>query len=184
MIRRAEEADAEALIDVFASVAAEGRWIGTEAGFDREARVDAIRETLQAEDRAIFAAEVDGRIVGWILVAHVYRGLYELSMALLEGHRGQGLGTGLMDAGLAWARERDAHKVTLEVWPHNEAAIRLYRRFGFEVEGRRRRTWRRANGELWDSLVMGLVIDEVGPGSPHADAPGLSPTGPGPGLGT
>jgi RimJ/RimL family protein N-acetyltransferase len=51
------------------------------------------------------------------------------------------------------------------VWPHNGAALRLYERTGFVVEGRLRRHWRRRNGELWDALLMGLVLDTSSPGS-------------------
>ena len=38
------------------------------------------------------------------------------------------------------------------------AAIALYRRCGFAEEGRRVRQYRRASGELWDSIVMGLLL--------------------------
>jgi RimJ/RimL family protein N-acetyltransferase len=68
------------------------------------------------------------------------------------------VGSALLSAAIAWAREAGAHKVALQVWPHNEAAIALYRKFGFEQEGRLRRHYRRRNGELWDAVVMGLCL--------------------------
>jgi RimJ/RimL family protein N-acetyltransferase len=34
----------------------------------------------------------------------------------------------------------------------------LYRKFDFAEEGRRRQQYRRASGELWDSIVMGLAL--------------------------
>jgi hypothetical protein len=43
--------------------------------------------------------------------------------------------------------------------PWNEAAIALYRKFGFVEEGRLRKQYRRQSGELWDVLVMGLVLE-------------------------
>jgi putative acetyltransferase len=66
-----------------------------------------------------------------------------------------------------WSRAHGAHKVTLSVWPHNERALRLYMSHGFGVEGRLRRHWRRRNGELWDALLMALVLDTSSPGSPY-----------------
>lgn len=57
------------------------------------------------------------------------------------------------------ARTRRLQKLKLDVFPHNEAAIALYRKFGFAEEGRREKHYRRANGELWDALVMGLPLD-------------------------
>ena len=52
------------------------------------------------------------------------------------------------------------HKIALQVWPHNEAAIALYERYGFEREGYLKRHWRRRSGELWDAVVMGLLLTE------------------------
>jgi RimJ/RimL family protein N-acetyltransferase len=51
------------------------------------------------------------------------------------------------------------HKLSLEVFPSNEAAIALYRKFGFVEEGRLRSHYRRQSGELWDVLVMGLLLE-------------------------
>ena len=59
------------------------------------------------------------------------------------------------------------------MWPHNDAAIALYRSRGFTVEGRLRRQYRRADGELWDAITMGLVLDTQSPGSPYRDAENL-----------
>jgi hypothetical protein len=41
------------------------------------------------------------------------------------------------------------------------------------VEGRLRRHFRRANGELWDVVTMGLVLDTQSPGSSYPDAENL-----------
>jgi RimJ/RimL family protein N-acetyltransferase len=57
-----------------------------------------------------------------------------------------------------WARDQGIHKLALQVWPHNDAAIRLYEKFGFEREGVLRAHYRRQNGELWDAIVMGLLL--------------------------
>jgi ribosomal protein S18 acetylase RimI-like enzyme len=37
-------------------------------------------------------------------------------------------------------------------------AIALYRKYGFEQEGLRRRQIRRSTGEAWDLLDMGLLL--------------------------
>ncbi len=59
---------------------------------------------------------------------------------------------------IEWARERGLHKLSLSVFPHNAAAIALYRKFGFVEEGRRVKHFRRASGELWDTIDMGLLL--------------------------
>ena len=97
----------------------------------------------------MFVADDDGRVVGHILVNLASYGVADIGMAIVDGYRGQGIGTALLDSAIAWARGAGAHKMYLEVWPHNEAGIALYRKAGFEEEGRKRRHYRRANGELW-----------------------------------
>lgn len=84
--------------------------------------------------------------------------------------RGWGIGSALMDACLDWCRDKDAHKVTLTVFPHNDRAIALYKKYGFIAEGRLVRHFRRRNAELWDAIPMGLVLDTISPGSAFEDA--------------
>ncbi len=72
--------------------------------------------------------------------------------------RGRGVGSALMSAAIDWARERGLHKLSLSVWPHNAAAIALYRKYGFVEEGRRVQQIRRQSGELWDLVDMGLML--------------------------
>ena len=157
-IRRAVTDDLEQLLDIHETVAAEGRYIGAEAPIDRER----IRSRWKAEltdgtDGVVFVAEVEGKIVGSASVRGT--SVAELGMSVAPGWRGKGIGSALLKACIEWARQVGAHKVSLQVWPHNEAALGLYRKFGFEQEGRLRRHWRRRNGELWDSIVMGLLLE-------------------------
>ena len=44
------------------------------------------------------------------------------------------------------------------MFAHNAAGIALYRKCGFVEEGRRVRQYRRASGELWDTIVMGRAL--------------------------
>jgi ribosomal protein S18 acetylase RimI-like enzyme len=72
--------------------------------------------------------------------------------------RGRGVGSALLAAAIQWARERGLHELSLDVFAHNASAIALYRKFGFVEEGRRVKHYRRASGDLWDTLVMGLLL--------------------------
>ena len=161
--------DIPVMVDILVAVAEERMWIGTEPPVDRERRAQLFEEDIAGEGTA-FVATAEGAVVGHLGV-HGHGGARDLGMAVADGWRGKGAGSVLMSAAVAWAREQaDVYKLCLEVWPHNGAAIALYRRYGFEVEGRRRRQYRRKSGELWDSIAMGLVLDETSPGSPYQDA--------------
>lgn len=165
-IRPETAGDVEAVLDVFEAVGAEARWIGTEVPFDRTAKADGIRaslgrpETCGAFVAEVGAQEVDAAVIGFIGLELMPYGVVDFGMALLDGHRSQGIGLRLMEAGIGWARKSGAHKMSLQVWPSNQRAIGLYTKVGFTEEGRLRQHYRRQSGELWDAVIMGLIFSE------------------------
>ena len=147
------------MLDVFEAVAAEGRWIATEVPFDRAERARRFEQTIAVREDATMFVAVDGdTVVGQLFIEVAPYGVADLGMSIALDYRGRGLGSALMETAIEWAGEHGAHKVALQVWPHNEAAIALYRKFGFEEEGRLRRHYPRQNGELWDALIMGRQL--------------------------
>ena len=164
-VRPARPDDVEPLLALRERVAREGIWIGTEAPVDAERELTVFSATLDADDRDLFVAIVDCVLVGGLGVQFTTPGVTALGMQIDREWRGRGIGSALMDAAVAWSRAHDAHKMELQVWPHNAAAIALYEKFGFEREGYLRRHYRRRSGELWDAIVMGLVLDTTSPGS-------------------
>ena len=169
-IRTATSAAVPAILALHASVAAEGRWIGTEAPVDTARFEQLFTQTIEGEMSHLFVATDGDAVVGNLGLHPTTPGVLSLGMSIDPAYRGQGVGTALLSAAVEWARRQESvHKVELEVWPHNTAALALYARAGFEIEGRRRRQYRRRSGELWDSIVMGLVLDHSSPGSTHPD---------------
>ena len=157
-LRRAREADIPALVGLIETVAAEGRWIATESPLDRERRAAGLRVRLARSDGAVFAAVAGEAIVGEIWISCDWPGLCEFGMAIVAPWRGKGIGHRLLAAAIAWARSTGAHKIALDVFPHNDAAIALYEKAGFLREGYHPRHLRRKNGELWDVISMGLLL--------------------------
>ncbi len=172
LIRRARSDDFEPFRAVYESISGEGVWIGGELPIDWERRRPLWAKVGTDEALLVLVAVVEAVAVGWLSCQHAPDGRVELGMGVVREWRGRGIGSALMEEALAWARQRGAHKIVLSLWPHNRAARALYEKFGFELEGRRRRHWRRNNGELWDDMVMGKVLDETSPGSPYgSEAP-------------
>jgi RimJ/RimL family protein N-acetyltransferase len=158
VVRPAREQDLDAIVELFVEVAAEGRWIGTEPPVDRDRRRRRLAETLDQDREVVLVAEAGGRIIGQLGMDLAGYGVADLGMLVAEGWRGRGVGSALLRAGIEWARGAGAHKVALQVWPHNAAALALYEKFGFQREGLLRGHYRRRNGELWDAIVMGLPL--------------------------
>ena len=172
-VRHAERADVDAAFELFAEVAEEGRWIGTEPGFDREARLAARHGRFDDPAHASLVAVAEGEsarrgIVGDLGITIAPYGVADLGMVVDRRWRGRGVGDALLAAAVDWARAAGAHKVALQVWPHNAAARGLYAKHGFVEEGVLRRHYRRRDGAVWDAVVMGLVLDEATPGGPSA----------------
>jgi ribosomal protein S18 acetylase RimI-like enzyme len=151
-LRPARDEDRLPLALVYAAVAEERDGIGAEPPVDVEAR--AASWTL---DGTIVAVAGDA-VIGSIHVGVSGHGYGEIGMAIAREWRGRGVGSALMEAAIAWARERGLHKLSLSVFAHNAAAIGLYRKFGFVEEGRRVKHYRRESGELWDTIEMGLLL--------------------------
>jgi len=158
-VRPAAVGDLGAVVDLVEAVAAEGRWIGTEQ-VDRPQRHDHLLASLSNPIEGVFVADAEGTVIGQIGIALKPYGVADVGMLVAGAWRGQGVGSALLGAGIDWARSAGAHKVALQVWPHNTPALTLYRRFGFVDEGRLRRHYRRRNGEVWDAVLMGLHLDE------------------------
>jgi RimJ/RimL family protein N-acetyltransferase len=172
-LRTATLDDFDAWFALRDAVAREGIYIGAEAPLDRDAHRAIYASWLATDDSTVFLAvcDADGEevLVGSLGAQHAH-GVVHLGMWVAADHRRRGIGRALLDACVAWARAQGAHKVALEAWPHNGAAIALYERAGFVHEGRLRRQWRRRDGSLWDAVAMALVLDEDAPGCPYPDA--------------
>jgi GNAT superfamily N-acetyltransferase len=143
VIRPASVDDVDALADVYVSSARHHAALDPESYIvpDREAVVGHLRETLQLEADADanavrLVADTDGTVAGSAEVelhssspASMLRPERAVSvgMAVLEGHRGAGIGSRLMEAAELWARERGATLMMLDASAANVDAPALLR---------------------------------------------------------
>lgn len=137
----------------------------TYLGFVQAPPLNATRDWLtnglhRGEIRLIAVAGAE--VVGWCDIE--LRGVEgfthsgRLGMGVLPEYRRQGIGTTLLERGLAEARTNRLERVELDVYASNLIAIRLFKQFGFEVEGRKRKA-RKLDGIYDDIVVMGRLLD-------------------------
>jgi ribosomal protein S18 acetylase RimI-like enzyme len=104
----------------------------------RDVLVNAVRGQ-DAQSTVLIAQGADGTPLGFISLrlgedvvgtarAHV------ADLAVTAGARRVGVGTALMSAAEAWARERGLPAISLDVWSTNERAQAFYRRLGYGAE--------------------------------------------------
>jgi len=102
-----------------------------------------------------WVAEAEGRIVGMIVVWMIVDEAHIATIATHPDFRRQGIGDELLTHALVSALSEGAAKSLLEVRVSNEAAQRMYRRFGYVEDGRRPRYYK-DNHE--DAILMSLDL--------------------------
>ncbi len=78
-------------------------------------------------------------------------------MGLLESHRGQGLGTRLLQSALEHAKKIGLEKVELSVYSENLAAIALYKKIGFQQIGFIN-NYRKLENRYFDCIEMEIFL--------------------------
>ena len=115
-----------------------------------------------AQDAIRLVAADQARVVGWCDIdSHAWEGFGHsgrLGMGVLSAYRGQGIGSALLEQALAVARNQQLERVELEVYASNVAAIRLYEKFHFQTEGRKKKA-RKIDGEYDDLVLMALLFN-------------------------
>jgi RimJ/RimL family protein N-acetyltransferase len=164
-IRAADASDAEALTRLAEAVSGEPEaWLISSSGEWRS--VGDERRYLKALRRyphaAVFVAEgEDGVVVGRLSVARdqhpASAHVADLGLMVARDARGQGVGSALLRAAVAWSHDAGVRKLELHVFPWNEPAIALYEKFGFVREGYRKGHYSR-DGEDVDAILMALRV--------------------------
>ena len=141
IIRKATPDDAEDVTSVINSVILEGRWTALTNTFTEE-QERAFIEGL-CERSAMFAAEVDDKIVGIQVIEPDGLARYTDSMQHIAtigtwidtNFRGHKIGRSLAEASFTFAKAHNYEKISIQVIADNTRALRFYGNLGFEEIG-------------------------------------------------
>ncbi|HEY4553157.1 MAG TPA: GNAT family N-acetyltransferase [Bacillaceae bacterium] len=101
-----------------------------------EKRIESI---LLQTNSTIIVAEVAEQLVGYLVVlgGHCNRNRHSayLVIGVLEEYRGKGIGKRMLTEAFHWGKSAGLTRLGLTVIKHNERAVRLYEKMGFQVEG-------------------------------------------------
>jgi RimJ/RimL family protein N-acetyltransferase len=129
-----------------------------------------LQSVLASGNSTIIVADSGGELAGYVEARGGEFRRNRHTAMLIAGVRrkygGQGIGSGLFDALVKWAETAGLVRLELTVMSDNVAAIGLYTKYGFEVEGTRRAAML-VNGRLRDEYYMA----RVGPGGFAEPAP-------------
>ena len=163
-IRAASPRDARAFLEHWTAIVTEERFVRSE-----EVQISARAYRRRFRQRSDLGTDLlafeGGRLVGHVTVQRerhpVTRHVGSLGIAVAADARGRGIGRRLMAEAIAWSKEAGVEKLVLSVYPHNDAAIALYRSFGFVEEGRLARHSRKSYG-YEDEILMAAWIGSDG----------------------
>jgi L-amino acid N-acyltransferase YncA len=154
VIRRATPDDAEGIMTLLSTVAAEGTMGPDLQLHDAETE----RRLLAAASPSVCwvgVAEDGGAVVGHALAVRgtttAASHVATVAVAVAADRRGRGLAGRLLDGIVAWARDSGVSKLQASVLAGNSPALRLFEGRGFVREGVRRDQWR----------IRGVWTDEV-----------------------
>jgi len=97
------------------------------------------------------------QLLGWVALSPfssipAYAGVAEISLYIAEEARGKGVGTRLMEDVIKASEAAGIWTLQSQVFPENQASLRLHERFNFREVGRRERIGRL--GGRWRDTVL------------------------------
>ncbi|PXA03062.1 GNAT family N-acetyltransferase [Coraliomargarita sinensis] len=124
-----------------------------------------LKEIQENEWTQVFAIEA-GEVVGWCdIIPYPYEGskhVARMGMGVVANHRRKGIGEKLLSKAIADAQSKGIKRIEMEVFSTNTPAIELYKKLGFQVEGRKLKA-RELDGIECDFIIMALHSDQVEP---------------------
>lgn len=162
VIRQAVSEDAARLAEIKSSIVQENRYMVTgpaEFKLTTDEEKHRIRNVLDHSGKALFVAEVEEKVVGFVNFANGSKKRKKhvggLSILIEKGSRESGIGRELMKTVLKWAENNSLiEKVALAVFSNNPRAIQLYEKLGFIEEGRRVKELKFDHNKYVDEVLM------------------------------
>jgi RimJ/RimL family protein N-acetyltransferase len=166
VIRKAVKSDAKALIEYFNIIGGESDFLTFGTGqFERsiEQEEEFITNALKKENALFIIAEVNGEVVGNLNFSggprqrNAHAG--EFGVSVFKEYWGNCIGEELIKYLINWSKNSEIiKKINLRVRNDNTRGTYLYKKLGFLEEGILKRDLL-INGEFYDSLLMGLLIN-------------------------
>jgi L-amino acid N-acyltransferase YncA/GrpB-like predicted nucleotidyltransferase (UPF0157 family) len=163
VIRKAEVSDVDAMTKIYNEAI-----LTTTATFDTEPKTaDERMSWFQSHDQRhpIFAAELDGIVVGWIALSEwsdrpAYHDTGETSFYVQSEHRGKGIGTVLLQTLIKEAERLKYHTLIARIAGESDASLSVHEKFNFRHVGIMKEVGRKF-GKLLDVHIMQKMLDEV-----------------------
>jgi RimJ/RimL family protein N-acetyltransferase len=165
-IRPVRVEDAEAVLSIQREVVGEKDYfiaISEEFNKTTEEHQEWIQKIIEHERETMFVAEIEGKVVGWIVFKSQERKRMHhtgsFAIMLQKDCRNKGIGKLLIHELLRWAEEHPIiEKISLGTFSTNTRAIELYKKLGFVEEGRKVKEFKFSENEYVDDVLMYKIV--------------------------
>lgn len=116
------------------------------ADFESKYSIPELNKMLAPEENGVFVADADGRVVGYVItqiraydgiISHTkIKTLYVDDLCVDSSFRKMGIATALMDAAVAYGRQKGCYDLELNVWEFNSDALAFYKKYGMKTRTR------------------------------------------------
>ena len=167
-IREANINDAKNVIEYIKKVSDETNFLISDSS-ERNFTVKKEREFLQNIQSSILEKmflyeiknEFENKIVGICSIEGInkirIKHRVDLAITVLKNYWGNGIGVALINYNIDYCKMNSIKKIELTVRVDNERALKLYKKFGFEIEGEVK-NFIYLNGNYYNCYFMGLLL--------------------------
>ncbi|MFY4774948.1 GNAT family N-acetyltransferase [Metabacillus sp. RGM 3146] len=162
IIRSAIEVDAKKMSEIRLEIDGETEYLDREKGeayIDEAGFKQLIKDDTDSSGNLFLVVKVNKSIVGFSRcegnklkrLSHKV----EFGVCVLKEYWGYGIGKNLLKESIHWAESNGIKKITLSVLETNDKAIKLYEKYGFEVEGILKKDKVLSDGNYYNTILMG-----------------------------
>ena len=99
-----------------------------------------------------FVYEKDGEVLGFYIISTIADLVEIFTIAVDKDHRGEGIGSMLLDHLIKYAHQVGATEIWLEASTKNIAAINLYQKYGFEIQTIRKNYYQKTGEDAYNMI--------------------------------
>lgn len=163
-IREARIEDAEDIINYIRKVSDETDFLNSDSSerdFDVKKEIEFLQNIQSSVIEKMFLCEIDKEIIGICNIKGINKNRIKhragLGITVLKKYWGNKIGEKLINHVLNYCKSNSIKKIELTVRVDNERALKLYKKFGFEIEGEIK-NFIYLNENYYNCYFMGLLL--------------------------